>query len=107
MRKRNCQIVVRFTKEEMDAMTKKIRKSGLSREGFLRRAVNEVQIKEAPSVDVAQLINELRRVGYNVDQTLKRMNSTGVLDMPKFRQDMDDIRKATKLLVDTYAMAED
>jgi len=39
LRKRNCRVVVYFSKDELDALTKKIRKSHLSREGFIRAAV--------------------------------------------------------------------
>lgn len=106
MRKRKCRVVVYFTKDELEALTKKVRKSGLSREAFLRRMANDVQIKEGPDADVGRLIMEMRRVGANVNQTLKNMNASGVLDMPKFRQNMDDLRAATKLVVDTYAPEE-
>ena len=38
--KRTLEMKVRFTKTELDALTKKARKSGLSREGYCRRVLN-------------------------------------------------------------------
>ncbi len=35
MRKRNCRVEIYFTKDELESLTKKVRKSGLSRESFL------------------------------------------------------------------------
>lgn len=65
MRKRNCRVEIYFTKDELESLTKKVRKSGLSRESFCRHLLNGAEIKEAPSADVPMLINEVRRVGYN------------------------------------------
>jgi len=64
MRKRNCRVEIYFTKDELESLTKKVRKSGLSRESFCRHLLNGAEIKEAPSADVPMLINEVRRVDY-------------------------------------------
>ena len=56
MRKRNCRVVVYFSKDELDALTKKIRKSHLSREGFIRAAVAGKEVKDGPTADVPALI---------------------------------------------------
>lgn len=104
--KRTCSMVLRFTKAELEDLTKKARKTHYSREGFCRAVLNGATVKEAPDADVGRLIMEMRRVGANVNQTLKNMNASGVLDMPKFRQDMADLRAATKLIIDTYAPEE-
>ena len=96
-------MVLRMTKAEMDALTKKVRKTHLSREGYCRAVLNGTEVKEAPDVDVMMLLREMRCVGYNVDQTLKRMNSTGVLDMPEFRKNLEALRTATKMVEDAYA----
>ena len=34
MRKRNCRVEIYFTKDELESLTKKVRKSGLSREAL-------------------------------------------------------------------------
>lgn len=78
MRKRNCRVEIYFTKDELESLTKKVRKSGLSRESFCRHLLNGAEIKEAPSADVPMLINEVRRVGYNIDQILRMANARGM-----------------------------
>ena len=88
MRKRNCRVVVYFSKDELDALTKKIRKSHLSREGFIRAAVAGKEVKDGPTADVPALIQEVRRVGSNLNQILKRANSIGLLDVPQLRKDV-------------------
>ena len=106
MRKRNCRVVVYFSKDELDTLTKKIRKSHLSREGFIRAAVAGKEVKDGPTADVPALIQEVRRVGSNLNQIMKRANSIGLLDVPQLRKDVADLRTVEKLIVDAYTMPD-
>lgn len=104
--KRTLEMKIRFTRAELDALTKKARKSGFSREGFSRRILNGAEVKEAPPAELPLLIREVRRVGYNIDQLLKRANSIGLLDVPQLRKDVADLRMVEKLIVDAYTMPD-
>ena len=107
MRKRNCRVVVYFSKDELDALTKKIRRSRLSREGFIRAAVADKEVRDGPTADVPVLIQEVRRVGSNLNQILKRANSIGLLDVPQLRKALEDNRAVEKMIVDTYTTPAD
>ena len=98
---------VRFTKTELDALTKKARKSGLSREGFCRRVLNGTEVKEAPPTDVPVLIREVRRVGNTLNQIMKRANALGLMDVPQLRKALDENRVVEKLIVDAYTTPSD
>ena len=98
---------IRFTRAELDALTKKARKSGFSREGFSRRILNGAVVKEAPPAELPLLIREVRSVGYNIDQLLKRANSIGLLDVPQLRKALEDNRVVEKMIVDTYTTPAD
>ena len=102
MRKRNCRVEIYFTKDELESLTKKVRKSGLSRESFCRHLLNGAEIKEAPSADVPMLINEVRR-----DQILRMANARGMLDVPKLREALTENRKVEKMITAAYTMPED
>ena len=106
MRKRNCRVVVYFSKDELDALTKKVRKSHLSREGFIRAVLADKEIRDGPTADVPILIQEVRRVGHNLNQILKRANSIGLLDVPQLRKDIANLRSVEKLIVDSYTMPD-
>lgn len=60
------------------------------------------EIKEAPPADIPLLLRAMRQAGYNLDQTLKRFNTTNVPDMPQFRKGLEEIRAATKMVSDAY-----
>lgn len=106
MRKRNCRFEVCFTKDEFSDLTKKARKARLSTGAFVRRAVRDLEVKEAPSADVPMLIREVRRVGYNIDQLLKLANAKGLLDVPQLRKALADNRAVEKMIMDAYTMAD-
>lgn len=102
MRKRNCRVEVCFTKDELSALSKKAKKAGMSIGAFIRHSVANKEVKEALPADVPYLIRAMRQAGYNLDQTLKRFNSTNVPDMPQFRKGLEELRTATKLVSDAY-----
>ena len=85
MKKRNCRFEVRFTNA-----------------AFIRRAVCGAEVREAPPADVPALIQEVRRVGNNLNQIMKRANALGLLDVPQLRKALEDNRTVEKLIVDTY-----
>jgi hypothetical protein len=99
-------MLLRFTKNEMDALTKKARKTSLSREGYCRAVLNGSEVKEAPPADVPTLIQEVRRVGYNIDQILKLAHAKGLLDVPRLRKALDDNRAVEKMIVSVYTTPE-
>ena len=105
--RRTLEMKIRFTRGELDDLTKKSRKAGLSREGYCRRILNGAEVKEAPPAEVPLLIREVRHVGYNIDQILKRANSIGLLDVPQLRKALEDNRAVEKLIVDTYTTPSD
>ena len=105
--KRTLEMKVRFTKAELDELTKKAKKAGLSREGYSRRVLNGETVKEAPPVDVPVLIREVRRVGSNIEQVLKRANTIGLLDVPQFRRALEELKAVEQSIKDAYTTAHD
>lgn len=107
MRKRNCRVEIYFTKDELERLTKKVRKTSLSREGFCRRALNGVEVKEAPPADLPVMIQEIRHVGSCLDQLLKRASNASVLEASQLREAMERNRAMEKLVVETYTTRSD
>ena len=91
---------IRFTKDELESLTKKSRKAGLSREGYCRRILNGATVKEAPSIDS----RELKRIGYNLNEVLKKANAIGLIDVPEMRKSVTEIRQAVKSIQDAYTV---
>ena len=102
MRTRNHRVVFYLNDREFEAFEEKAKRSSRSREAFIRRAIQEVQIKELPPADLHKLIWEIRRVGNNIDQILMIANSKGILNIPDLRKAIDDLRETEKLIVSQY-----
>lgn len=107
MRKRNCRVEIYFTKNELEILTEKVRKAGLSREQFCRCVLDGAEVKEAPSADVPILIREMRRVGYNIEQLLRIANTRGLLDVLQLRKALEQNREVEKLIIDSYTTKVD
>ena len=107
MRKRNCRVEIYFTKTELETLTKKVRKSGLSREGYCRRILNGAVVKEAPPAELPLLIREVRRVGYNIDQLLMIARTKNWLIAKELEKALESNRAVEKLIVDTYTTPSD
>ena len=102
MRTRNHRIVFYLNDKEFEAFEQKAKRSSRSREAFIRNAIQEVQIKELPPVDLYKLIWEIRRVGNNMDQILMIANTKGILSIPDLRKAIGDLREVEKLIVSQY-----
>ena len=105
--KRTLEMKIRFTRSELDALTRKSRKAGLSREGYCRRILYGAVVKEAPPAEVPLLIREVRRVGYNIDQLLLIARARNWLSTKDLEKALESNRRAEKLIVDTYTTPSD
>jgi len=104
---RNCRFELRLSKNELSELTRKARKARLTNAGFIRRAIREQEVKEAPPVDVPLLIREVRRVGYNIDQILMIARAQGLVDVPQLQKAMAENRALVKKITNEYAMTEE
>lgn len=71
MRKRNIRIQLWLNKKETEALDKKVKRSGLSREVYLRHLISGVIPREAPPPDYYAMMRELYRVGNTLEQLNK------------------------------------
>ena len=100
--KRKHEIKIRLTDKELDSLMVKVKKSGLSREGYIRKCFNASVIREVPPIDAARLIMEVRRVGINIDQILKFANINGYLDVPRLRKALEQNRELEEFIFNIY-----
>ena len=102
MKTRTKEMHLRLTPEEKETLTEKAKLARLSREEFCRRILNGAIVKEAPSVDVRQLLRQMRHIGGNLNQLLARANTVGFIDTVQLKKDLADLRKAQEVIVEAY-----
>ena len=68
MRKRNVQILFRLTEEEAEQLNELVRKSGRSKEAFLRETVKGYRLCEKPDPEFYKMMRELSAIGNRINQ---------------------------------------
>ena len=79
-RTRNHRFLVSLTEKEMVSLMKKIRKTGLTREAYVRMVLSEKQPKERPSPDCIEILKVLRQISINMNQIALKANITGTIN---------------------------
>ena len=103
MRKRNVAILFRLNRKEAEALDKKVKKSGLSREAYLRHLISGVIPRDAPPPDYYSMMRELHRIGNNLNQIAQKAHILNVLDVQRYDRDMrmfeDTVKKITEAVI--------
>ena len=94
MRKRNIQVIVRLNRKEHQHLKKLVKRSGLSQSTYLRHLINGVVPQDAPPPDYYAMMNELRKVGTNLNQIAQVANAFGFIDAAKYDDAIEQLNRA-------------
>lgn len=103
MRKRNVHIQFWLNRKEAEALDKKVRRSGLSREAYLRHLIDGVVPQDAPPPDYFSMMRELHGIANNLNQIAQKSHTLNVMDVQRYdtcaRQVEAAIKKITEAVV--------
>ena len=94
---RNIEIKVRLNRREAEMLGKWVKKSGLSREAYLRHLINGLVPQDAPPPAYYDFMRELHRIGGNLNQIAQKAHVLGVMDERRYD---DEVRKLDQLVRD-------
>lgn len=94
MRRRNIRVQVWLNPEEKKKLQASAKKSGLSRETYLRTLINGFVPKELPPADYHALMKGLHAIGNNLNQIAAKANATGHIDRTVFQDEANCLRQA-------------
>ncbi len=97
-RKRPYRIYIYVSKEELDEITSKAKMAGLSVGEFGRRVFRKEKIIVPPSADERGLIMEVRRIGSNLNQIVRKYHALDIDPSPALEVCVKDIESIKKLL---------
>ena len=97
MRKRNVHVQFWLDKKEAEAFNKKVKRSGLSREVYLRHLINGLVPQDAPPPDYYHFMRELHGVGNNLNQIAQKAHVLGVIDERRYDE---EVKKFDRLVRD-------
>ena len=88
--KRNKEIKVRLSLIELENLNKCVKKTGLSREEYIRTLI---------SGDVKEIIKQLRMIGNNLNQIAVIGYKTGTIDILKYKRNCSELEKNVQLIL--------
>lgn len=96
MNHRNIEIKVRLNRKEAEALNKKVKKSRISREAYLRHLINGVVPQDAPPPEYFDFMRELHRVGNNLNQIAQKVHVLNVIDAPRYDAAVREFEKVVR-----------
>ena len=94
MRKRPNRIWCHLSDDELLDFNQKVKKSGLTRQAYIRSLINGYTPKELPSFDYLTMAKQLHSLGNNIHQIAARANATGFFMVNEYEQYMNDVYDA-------------
>lgn len=106
MRKRNIAVLLRLNRKEAEDLDKKVRKSGLNREAYLRQLISGVVPRDAPPPDYYSMMRELHKIGNNLNQIAQKANTLNVMDVQRYDQGIRMFEDAVKRITEAVILPE-
>jgi len=94
MLKRNIKITFRLSKSECDHIKKRVKKSGLSQEAYVRCLINGLVPTDAPPPDYFTMMRELHAIGTNLNQIAQKAHVLNVVDVKRYDDNITALNKA-------------
>lgn len=91
--KRKNRVEIRLSDDELDHLNKAVAKTGLSREAYLRLIIQKIVPAEKPYPDLKETIDQLRRIGNNLNQIAVVAHKTSSIDVMKYKKNFDELQK--------------
>lgn len=102
MRERNIEFHLRLNDLESDKLEELSIKSKLSRSEVIRKLILENKIKEKPGLEFYKVMNELSKIGINLNQIARKLNSTNEFDKNYYKEQVNEMRNLTKQIKEKY-----
>jgi hypothetical protein len=94
MQNRSIEIKFRLNKKEAETLNKRVKKSGLSRESYLRHLIADLVPTDAPPPDYYTMMRELHAIGTNLNQVAQKSHALNVLDVKRYDDNAAALNKA-------------
>lgn len=94
MEKRSIVIKVRLNRKEIDYLNQRVKKSGLSRESYIRQLISGYVPTDLPPPDYHAMMNELRAIGNNMNQIAQKAHSLRAVDSRRYDEAFGTLKLA-------------
>ena len=106
MRKRNIAILFRLNEKEAAELDKKVGRSGLTREAYLRHLIGGAVPRDAPPADYYGMMKELHRIGNNLNQIAIKAHVLNVMDVKRYDEEVRKFNMAVRRITEAVILPE-
>ena len=85
-------------------LNKRVKKSGLSRESYLRHIINGLIPTDAPPPDYYSMMRTLHGIGTNLNQVAQKANVLNVLDAKRYEENIALLNKAVVEIINAVML---
>ena len=107
MRKRDIPFLFRLNREEAEAFRRRVQKSGLSQEAFVRQAICGKMPRDAPPPDYYAMMRELHRIGNNLNQIAQKAHVLNVIDVQRYDAGMRKFEEAVRVITQAVVLPKE
>lgn len=100
MRNRNRRVEVYFNDKEYSELVRRVKKSGLCREEYMRQSAMNIPIKEMPQLEFMDILKNLRQINNNLNQIALKANSIGFIDAILYRKNYECLQEQIGKIID-------
>lgn len=87
-----------WTKRKPRRFRRRSKKSGLSREAYLRHLVTGLEPQDAPPPDYYAMMRELHGIGNNLNQIAAKAHTLNALDVQRYDENCRKLDEAVKTI---------
>lgn len=106
MRKRNIRVQLWLNKKEAEMLDKRVRRSSLSREAYLRHLINGLVPRDAPPTDYFSMMRELYRIGNSLNQIAQKAHIQNVVDAQRYDTAVQQLEATVKKITDAVILPQ-
>ncbi len=102
MRTRNNDVHLRLNDKELSKLDALVRRSGLTRQAYLRHLINGHQPRDMPPPDFRPMMRQLYACGNSLNQIARKAHVLGVIDVQKYDETVSLFREIVIRLNNSY-----
>ena len=106
MRKRNVHIQFWLDEKEAESFNKNVKRSGLSREAYLRQLINGLVPRDAPSPDYYAMMRELYHIGNNMNQIAQKAHAMSFIDTKRYDEGVAEFKSAVRKITEAVILPQ-
>ena len=106
MNNRSIEIKVRLNRKEAEVLAKRVKRSGLSREAYLRHLINGFIPRDAPPPDYYSMMRELHRIGNDLNQVAQKAHVLNVMDEQRYDAAVREFEAAVKTITNAVILPQ-